>query len=360
MANCILCNKSAQRAEKTNPSNIFCNSQCQKLHYIGVKIRKKRKVDVTNVWKFVISQHLTIQEINILSQTSTYFAEIFANDRFRQFFATYRPQEVINYVESLFLGEEMVGLGWIKFAIRNQLVDPAFDSNLPIRWAIAHNNTNLVQFLLTYDRVNVPEESIRIAAENGNIEILQLMPRLTRNVFHTLVMFNHVEAVRVLIKTADEESMQIAAQNGYLEMLELLITKGGILTSNLMTLAAEAGHKDMVIRLLDDDRIIPDLASLYVAIRYNRNDLVRLFLHNPKARKYIIPTTATMHYAIEYNNLFAVKELMKDGSVVIDNYTVMLAVRGRRTDILKVFLFDADIRKMLGPELVKRYSEFIK
>jgi ankyrin repeat protein len=250
----------------------------------------------------------------------------------------------------------------VKLLLKDGRYDPSVERNFAIRWAALYNRINIVKLLLEDRRVNSPysktdiyelfisaikggwtdivelllkeeildpsesnNDAIMIAAENNNVDIVELLlsdPRINPFDFHDYIgtkSYKHIKIVKLLL--ADSR---------------FTLNCGAI----MFQYACSDQLTKIVRLLLKDSRIDPSKSDNYCinyASKNGHTKIVKILIKHPR-----VNPSDNHNYAIKqsckYGHINIVKLLLKDDRVdpFIDNYAIKNALKKGHDEILKL------------------------
>lgn len=157
----------------------------------------------------------------------------------------------------------------------------------PVVTAAVNGRADVMEHLLR-DKCTNPtvggSEALVLAAAKGHVAVVELLSRIPRvypvTAFHTAVhagsqdngggrdVSNYLRIVALLLKDRrvdptvfESDALRVAVRNGGLAMVDLLLRDGRAnpAVNNIILVAAEHGHAEVVKRLLQDPRVDPTI-----------------------------------------------------------------------------------------------------
>lgn len=178
-------------------------------------------------------------------------------------------------------------------------------------WAFESNRLDIIQFCVDEQGMDVTEHHLKLAVDNGNLNIVQYL------------LDNGVEVT--------DEIFQRAAVNGYLDIVYLLLDYGADANQGLLY-ASSAGHLDVVKALVENGADVSDEESLISAIKMGYLEIV----------KYLIEHGADMDTALltaaYHGRMDIVRLLVEEFGVKITREAVFTAMNRANVDIFKYFM----------------------
>ncbi|KAI8587073.1 hypothetical protein BDZ88DRAFT_481240 [Geranomyces variabilis] len=230
----------------------------------------------------------------------------------------------------------------LKMLILDYVVDPSSASNEAIRVACRNGDVEFVRHLLSDSRVDPMDSD-----PNG----------LKSNALFAASTADQAKVVEMLLQdpridpAADNNwAIYAASGHGACSAVKILMLDPRVqLCNESLYVACDAGRRDVVDLLLQDERIDPTAdhnKALRLAIRgdttANHDDVVLRLLQDPRIEPSFNNNEAVQNVA-RHRSARVMAELLKDPRVnpgANDNYAIRVARRDQREDVVAVLLAD--------------------
>lgn len=310
MSQCILCYRSAQQCEQSQPTNVFCNESCQQFHYALIGGRKKQKTEeedhtlklYAHLLQYMALNHFTIEDIVSIAQVNKRFADIFGTRDFKIYYTTHKVAEVDTYLRNHINDYNDQTQEWMIAFLSVANADD-FDFSAHLYWASKFGLVDLVKIIIKKPRLDTRMALTR-AILNQNIEIVKIL----------------LEDPRTNI---DDINVMDAIRSGLLKLVRALY---------------ESGRE-----------IEPRQEYLKYALPHEH--IFRYLLH------YIEPDNSVFILAAKKGHVEPIITLLKRG--FHDPYAIVAAARNRRRGVMKELLYNNWYRRHLTQEEFRKYSNMV-
>ena len=253
----------------------------------------------------------------------------------------------------------------------SRLVEGKVQVEEAFKKAIAMNKAAIVEHLLksypTLDPSMHQNEAIRIAAENGHVEVVRLLladPRTDSSekdssAFRFASSNGHLEVVKLLLAhpkanptAGDNYAIRWASSKGHLEVVKFLLADSRVNPSTARNYAIREallnGHCEVVKLLQADPRTEPNPIAILKASRIGSPGslgIVKYLLADERANPCVRDDDGNnaIGLASQYGHVEIVKTLLADGRIdpsANDNYAIMKAFMNGHGEVVKILQAD--------------------